>query len=46
MAGSNDYNIKSIREQFRKAGVFYTPPELAERMAKAVTALSTATTAG
>lgn len=34
MAGSNDYNIKSIREQFRKAGVFYTPPELAERMAK------------
>ena len=34
MADSNDYNIKSIREQFRKAGVFYTPPELAERMAK------------
>lgn len=34
MADSNDYNIKSIRDQFRKAGVFYTPPELAERMAK------------
>ena len=34
MADSNDYNIKNIREQFRKAGVFYTPPELAERMAK------------
>lgn len=34
MADSNGYNIKSIREQFRKAGVFYTPPELAERMAK------------
>ena len=25
-----DYNIKSIKEEFKKRGVFYTPPELAE----------------
>lgn len=25
-------SIKSIRQEFRKGGVFYTPPELAEKL--------------
>jgi type I restriction enzyme M protein len=30
MTKAEDYNLKSIKEQFKNAGVFYTPPELAE----------------
>ena len=30
MTKSEDYNLKSIKEQFKNSGVFYTPPELAE----------------
>ena len=26
------YNIKSIKQEFKKKGIFYTPPELAELM--------------
>lgn len=26
---SQDYSVKNIREQFKKQGIFYTPPELA-----------------
>lgn len=26
----NEYNIKSIKEKFKKQGIFYTPPELAQ----------------
>lgn len=29
---SSDYSLKSIRQGFKKRGVFYTPPELAEYM--------------
>jgi type I restriction enzyme M protein len=30
MTQAADYNLKNIKNQFKKAGVFYTPPELAE----------------
>ena len=28
----SEYNLKSIKEQFKEKGIFYTPPELANMM--------------
>jgi type I restriction enzyme M protein len=30
MTQASDYNLKNIKDQFKRDGVFYTPPELAE----------------